>query len=210
MTVHNDELLACHALGILDEADAAEAQDLLDTPEHREAFDEFTLAAHAMALQLAPDPPPASIRARMLGSTATENRFAEFAGQVARLLDYTQGAADALLRRIDDAASWVVGPSPGSHLVHFDPGPSLGTALTGFVRIQAGAPFPEHEHVGYEQVLIFQGAYRDSDGTIFKRGDLVENEHGSEHSFAALAGPDLIYLVILGEGIKIGGVLLEI
>ncbi len=210
MTAETSELLACHALGILEGEDVVAAEALLATGEHAQAFEEFSEVAHSIAFRIDVLPPPSSLRNRMLESTRTENRFAEFAAQVGALIDYSQEAAEALLRKIDDAASWVIGPSPGSHLVHFDPGPRLGAALAGFVRIEAGAPFPEHEHVGYEQVLIFQGAYRDSDGTIFKRGDLVENDDGSEHSFVALPGPDLVYLVVLGTGIKVGGVLLEI
>ena len=210
MNGHVEELLACHVLGVVDDAEAAQAERMLEDPAGRAAFDQLAFAATSLSLSEESVAPPPAARDRLLASVRTENRFAEFGAQVARLIDYTEEAADALLRKIDDAASWVVGPSPGSHLVHFDPGPRLAGALTGFVRIDAGAPFPEHEHVGYEQVLVFQGAYRDSDGTIYTRGALVENEDGSEHSFVALPGPDLVYLVVLGEGLKIGGVLLEI
>lgn len=210
MTQRHEELFALHALDLLDAEDAAEAAALLDDPAHREAVAEFAFAATALGLCLEPAATPPALRARLLAATATENRFASFASQLASLIDYGEEAAEALLRKIDDAASWVVGPSPGSHLVHFDPGPKLAGALAGFVKIEAGAPFPEHEHVGYEQVLIFQGAYRDSDGTVYRRGDLIENDDGTSHSFVALPGPDLIYLVVLGKGVKIGGQLLEL
>jgi putative transcriptional regulator len=210
MTDQIYDLLASHALGLTNKEEASEADNLLTNPAWRALHDEFSSASTALSEALEPAELPTELRERLLRNTQTANRFSDFVGQVATLLDYSADAADTLLRLIDEASSWVLGPSPGSSLVHFDPGPRLGNALTGFVKIAAGMPFPEHEHVGAETILVLQGSYEDSNGTIYRTGDSVVNADGSVHDFSALPGPDLIYLVILGTGIKIGGVLVEI
>jgi anti-sigma factor ChrR (cupin superfamily) len=71
------------------------------------------------------------------------------------------------------------------------------------VRVPAGATFPLHRHIGEERVLVLQGGFEDQDGRVYRRGDEAWKPAGSEHSFVALPGPDLIYLVVLFGGVVI-------
>ena len=53
-------------------------------------------------------------------------------------------------------------------------------------------------------MLVLQGSFRDeSDGRVLRKGDEARMAAGSAHTFTALAGADLIYLVVLRGGLEI-------
>ncbi len=150
---------------------------------------------------LAPAAPPAL--ADLLGDLSTR-RHARFVDDVARLLDVEQSRADDLLRELDDAARWEAGFLPGMELLHVDGGDKVADAITGFVRLPAGAHFPDHRHLGDELVLILQGYCREGDETLGP-GSIIARPAGSEHSFDVLDdGCDLLYLAIVHEGLALG------
>jgi anti-sigma factor ChrR (cupin superfamily) len=74
-------------------------------------------------------------------------------------------------------------------------------ANCGFVKVPAGEPFPEHRHLGEEQVLVLQGGFVDSEGRVCHRGDEAVKPLGSAHGFTALPGADLIFLVVIFGGL---------
>ncbi|MFO0696444.1 MAG: cupin domain-containing protein [Polyangiales bacterium] len=160
----------------------------------------------ALAEALPPSGPEASGRARLLGLAAPEGRLDRFAADVARLLDLAPEAASALLARASTPAPYEPGPFPGVSLFHVVGGPAVAGAITGFVRLVAGAEFPEHEHLGDEAVLILQGRLIDSGGAERGPGEVVPMPAGSRHGVVAKAGPDLVYLAVLREGLRIGDV----
>lgn len=49
------------------------------------------------------------------------------------------------------------------------------------MRMEPGAVTIEHEHRGFEEFLILEGTLTDSDGTVFRPGDLVSYD-GGRHS----------------------------
>ncbi len=51
------------------------------------------------------------------------------------------------------------------------------------MRMAPGAVTLEHEHLGYEEFLILEGTLTDSDGTVFRAGDLVSYEGGTHNSW---------------------------
>jgi anti-sigma factor ChrR (cupin superfamily) len=51
------------------------------------------------------------------------------------------------------------------------------------VRLAAGLRFPVHRHKGEEKLLILEGSYTDSTGTVYRSGDLHEMAEGTEHGF---------------------------
>jgi len=156
----------------------------------------------ALALALPPVPPSTALRDRVLADVTRVGRFDAVCARVAAMLDLAKDKARDLLRTIDQATSWVPGPA-GVELIHLPAGPAVAGANCGFVRLPASAKFPHHRHRGEERVLVVQGGYQDSDGRIYRRGDDDQKPAGSEHSFTALPGTDLIYLVVLYEGIDI-------
>ena len=56
------------------------------------------------------------------------------------------------------------------------------------IRMEPGASYPEHEHVGVEEVLILAGGYRDGDGE-HRAGSYLRYPPGSRHSPVALGDP---------------------
>ena len=53
---------------------------------------------------------------------------------------------------------------------------------TYILKMDPGAKSLPHQHKGYEEFLILDGKLTDPDGTIFKKGDFVTFEPGSQHS----------------------------
>lgn len=170
-----------------------------DSPE---ILDEEGLCA--LALALPPEEPPPGLRERILAALPRASRFETFLDRVARMIDLGTDAVRDLLAKIDDPAGWEAGPPP-ARLYHLPYGPALAGVDVGFVHVPAGAAFPHHRHLGEERVLVLQGGFLDSDGTIVRRGETSFKEAGSDHAFTALPGPDLVYLVVIVQGVEIDG-----
>jgi anti-sigma factor ChrR (cupin superfamily) len=90
--------------------------------------------------------------------------------------------------------------------LHLDDEPSAvasGTAKNGdearrsnerggaavLIRMEPGAGYAPHRHIGSEDVLVLQGGYRDERGE-YRRGDFVHYEPGSAHAPVALGVGD--------------------
>lgn len=168
------------------------------------APDELAEALSSLSLALPPAAPSPGLRERLLASAARpEQRWAPFAGRLARLVDVAHDRARELLAAIVRPDLWQR-LLPGVDLLHLQGGPAVAGADVGFVRVAAGAAFPEHRHLGVERVLILQGGYRDDGGQVARAGDLVELPAGSSHGFVALPDEDLIYAVVVG-GVEFPG-----
>lgn len=68
--------------------------------------------------------------------------------------------------------------------LHVDTGRVDGDA-TVLIRMEPGAGYPEHEHLGLEEVLILSGGYRDHDGE-HRAGCYLRYPAGSRHAPVAL------------------------
>ncbi len=192
------DLLAELALGTLSPDEAADVQAYLaDHPEARTELATLRETVADLAVALDPVEPAPALRARLLDSVAAGGRFADFTGAFAKLFDVATDRARELLDLIDDAAAWVAGPGT-SQLVHFDGGPAVAGNDNGFVRVPPSTRFPNHEHLGQETVLILQGSATDSDGRVYRRGDVITKPAGSTHWFETHAGPDFVYAVTVG------------
>jgi quercetin dioxygenase-like cupin family protein len=181
----------------------SQPDDLLD-PFLRETEGADVLPA--IAAQVTGLRPSAGLRARILEAATGEGRFERFAAVTAELLDLPVAGAQALLDRLSDPGIWSPGLVPSMTLCHVQGGPRVKGAITGFVRIASGSGFPDHEHLGDEEVLIIQGSCIDSiGGKLFAPGDRVAMPSGSIHSFDVRPGPDLVYLAVVFGGIRVGG-----
>lgn len=173
-----------------------------------ELFDRFLLesgGADVLGNLVPPATPSPTLRARILGAAKAEGRLDRFADATAQMLDLSRADAQALLDRVDDPYVWSQGLVPGMKLFHVQGGPGVQGAITGFVRIDSGASFPDHEHLGEEEVLVVQGSCLDSvDGKIYRPGDRVRMAEGSVHSFSVRPGPDFLYLAVVFNGIRVG------
>ena len=182
---------------------------LAGCPDCSRAFDPVAEAWASLALALDPVAPSDGLWARLEASVQRASRFDHLAERVARALDLRTGPVRAFLAAIDDPARWMPAPAPGVFLFHIDPGPRLANAVCGFIRLQPGATFPHHKHLGDEHMLILQGAYSTDTGEAHVAGDDHFSPGGFSHEFTAAPGEDLIYLGVVEAGIYVTALQLE-
>ena len=65
------------------------------------------------------------------------------------------------------------------HNISFDKETNFGTYIS---KLKPGTKTVPHVHKGYEEFLILDGELIDSDGTVYKKGDLVTFEPNTKHS----------------------------
>lgn len=204
MKRHDDALVAAVKADIAKLA--AEAGPGAPDPFLEELSGKDRDAVADVAALLEPSPPPTSLRDRLMASTS-RGRLTRFAAPVAKLLDVDETRAEELLEGIDDPASWSPNPLPGVTLYHFEGGPKVADCITGFTRIERDGAFPPHEHLGTEYVFVVQGRLRDAvSGEIYGPGELSIMEPETGHHLEVLPGPELIYLVVIFEGISVMGI----
>jgi quercetin dioxygenase-like cupin family protein len=173
---------------------------LAEVPDGAEAFEDLARATGEDAAA-----PSASLRAALLQSARLDGRFERYVPSVARMLDLPLDGARALLDRLGRNDIWEQGPAPDVSLFHVQGGPKVAGHVTGFVRMPQGSVFPEHQHLGAEEVLVIQGSYVDGvTNKVYRPGDIITMPAESSHDFRARAGPALVYLVVLAEGVVIG------
>lgn len=182
--------------------DKLDALEFLDGVEGAEEAGELL---GELVLGLGSKEPPVSLRSRLLSTLDSVGRFDLYAAEFARIFDVSDAEARELLKRVDEPDDWHVGPPPAT-LKWFNGGPKVADAMTGFVKIPAGAPFPHHEHLGHETVFVLQGTLTDSgDGQTVRAGHVATMEADTAHAFTVPeGGPPLIYALALHGGVKIG------
>lgn len=169
-------------------------------------------AADALSVlldDLTPIAPPPSLRARILDAAVPAGRLQRFAATLARMLDVGVAKAEQLLDTFESMPGWEDGPLPGcSRSLWVAGGAATLGSIRGFIRLDPGVTFPEHRHLGDEQVLVLQGSFVDSvTGATARPGDLITLPAGTEHAFTVVdGGPPLLYFVVVREGVELGGV----
>lgn len=157
------------------------------------------------ALADADAPPPGDLRARLMSEATVEGRFERFVETAAGILDVDADRMRELLDSTGDPTAWYRSRLPGVELIDLDGGPRVANAIRGFVRMPAGAEFPEHSHLGEEKVFVLQGSFVDgASGRVYRAGELATMPEGAPHGFRVRPGPDLVYLFVAQTGIRIG------
>ena len=59
---------------------------------------------------------------------------------------------------------------------------------TYILKMEPGAKSLPHKHTGFEEFLMLDGELIDPDGKIFKKGDFISFEPGSNHSSHTING----------------------
>ena len=59
---------------------------------------------------------------------------------------------------------------------------------TYILKMEPGSKSLAHQHMGFEEFFMLDGELIDTDGRIFKKGDLVTFEPGSKHSSHTKSG----------------------
>lgn len=93
-------------------------------------------------------------------------------------------ATDRIIANINEAEFlpfvYEDGVQLGDSVLQLDREPPLGVGFHVY-RMPAGMTTRGHRHNGHEQFLILEGELIESDGTVFRKGDLVFYRDGSEH-----------------------------
>lgn len=69
----------------------------------------------------------------------------------------------------------------GDTILQLDDTKELGVGFHVY-RMPPGMTTRSHRHNGHEQFLILEGELHESDGTVFRAGDLVFYRDGTEHN----------------------------
>ena len=170
-------------------------------------IDDPGLAEALSALVPPAKAPPQLLRERLLATVARPRlRYAPLFGQLSELFDLDDTALAALFERAATPTAWVALPIAGTQLMHLQGGPRVAAADNGLVRLEAGARFPWHRHLGLERVLVLDGGYRDEqDGRLYLPGDWHEMQAGTSHAYAALADSELLLAVSVVAGVDVEG-----
>lgn len=190
----------------LDSLDASEAEALRFALERDDGLREQHAALVETAAALAEAAPVsgadaasvASVRARLFDAPASAlapGLFERFGARFAAIFDVTLERAKELLGLVDDPLAWEPGPGPGSWLVHFQGGPAVAGADTGFVKLAPGARFPWHRHHGHEHSLILAGIGDDSLRGHLVPGDEPTADGATEHDFVAAGDQPYLFAV---------------
>ena len=202
MTTDIRELLPLYALGIL-EPDEAQAVERAITTDSALAAELASYQASA-DLIVAPVTPSADVKTRLIASIGG-GRFETFSSRMATLFDVTVERARELLGLIERPASWEQ-EAGGIGLVHFAGGPAYAAADCGFIRLEPGAVFPPHKHLGEEASIVISGHVRDAaSGRLLGPGDELLQAEGSEHHLTCEGTEPCIFAARAMNGIEVAG-----
>ena len=192
-------LLPEYALEILSERDKAAVREWLADPEMQAELHAIQGDLSQLAVALPPVAPSDDVRARLLASAAGPDRYSAVMADIARVCDLAVEKVRTVVRQLDEG-EWLPGPMPGILIQHFDHGPASLGADTGFVRYPPNFAFPRHRHVGREITIVLDGGFTDHDGKVYRCGDVLEYEDGTEHHFTV--GTEGLTMVICFTGFE--------
>jgi hypothetical protein len=196
------ELLPLYALGILEPDEAS----VVERAVAKDAALAAELASYQASAQLlvVPVTPAPDVEARLLASTGA-GRFEKLSARIAALYDVTVDKARELLALIERPASWSQ-EAGGISLVHFNGGAAYAAADCGFIRLDPGAVFPPHKHLGEEASMVLQGQVRDAaSGRLLGPGDELLQAEGSEHHLICEGTQPCIFAARAMNGIEVAG-----
>ena len=195
------DLIPDYVLGALPAEEQRHVDALIaQSPDLRREVDRVTEALVTTAAKVPPVAPAPSLRARLLRTLDTVDRFAPFLDDLTRLFELPVETIRKLLARID-GPEWettLLGVQlHGSELFHFPVGPRLREtgAAGGVLRVKAGVTFPQHRHHGNEVTYVLEGGYI-ADGRTYGPGSSIEMTGGSEHDYRSAPERDLVIMVL--------------
>ncbi len=169
------QLTALQALGVLGEGDELRLRERLERdPAARAELARLLDASAALAGTLPRRDPPAAVRSRVL----------ERIRQVPQLrAPAAAGPAVPPLREgfqvIGHDAPWGPSPLPGSRMKVLSAGPRQEYAML-LVEIGAGVVYPEHDHLGAEEMYVLTGDLQ-YEGRSLGPGDFLHAEAATHH-----------------------------
>ena len=89
-------------------------------------------------------------------------------------------------------------PLKGQSLLQLDDTFPDGTGFHIY-RMDPGTSSQPHEHTSHEQFLVLEGEVIDNDGQVYRPGDFVLLESGTQHSSRTLTGATLAVFIRSAE-----------
>ncbi len=200
-----DYRLTAYAMDLLEASEAAELEARIKADRTLQHELEQIVAAIKLCERQATMQPDSSLRSRILDSINSTNPLSGFSERLTRFLDLdTQSVNQILSQAVNsEDPAWETSPMPGTTLLHFAGGASMAQADCGLVKLDPGARFPTHRHLGDEWAFVLQGEVLEDNGNRLLPGDISYCEAESEHGFIAAGTQPLILVVVLHEGLEI-------
>lgn len=185
------QLTALEALGALDGPDPAALRERLERDAFARAeLGRFLNVAVAVAAAVPRKAAPPALRARVMDQIRRTPQRKAASDVAPPSTDATAGApasADAMpaggflggIRFVNHDAPWMVGPLPGTRFKVLSASPEQEYAML-LIELAAGALYPEHDHVGAEEMYVLTGDLQ-SEGRSLGPGDFLHAEPGSHH-----------------------------
>ena len=200
-----------YALGTLDASMVEEVErELASSPQTQAELRALENTLGSVALTPDPIAPSTRVKADLFASIEQSNPFSGFVDRLATFFDLSRERARELLDTIPLAPEgpWEGFPLPGTSLLHLEGGPLVASAENcGLVRLEPGAVFPNHKHLGDEWALVLQGAAIDisgeQTGQVSRAGDVMHRAPGTQHSFQVVGDEPLVFATILYGGFEI-------
>ncbi|MCC6232729.1 MAG: cupin domain-containing protein [Verrucomicrobiales bacterium] len=173
---------ALEALGALDGPDVSALRERLDMDAAARAeLSRFLEVVTALAGMLPQVTPPLGLRAKVMERIQRTAQVARAAGSS------TPGAMNAAalppvpegIHFIRHDAPWVDGPLPGTRYKVLSASAAQEYAML-MIELGPGAIYPEHDHVGSEEMYVLTGDLQ-SEGRSLGPGDFLHAEGGSHH-----------------------------
>jgi anti-sigma factor ChrR (cupin superfamily) len=204
LDAHIDDRVGELLLGDVDEGErAAMEAHAAACVRCGQALQAATEAFALVGAALPAEPPPPSLRARILDEIAPKP-MAAFVAKLAALFDVSLQRARALIDRLDAPDAWGPGPVAGSWVMMCDdPGPKLAGAFCGFVKMAPSVSWPRHTHLGTEHMLVLAGGFKQTDdGHEVHPGMTHTMTEGSTHGFVVFEDEGCISAAVVWGGVK--------
>lgn len=198
------QLTALEALGALDGADLARLRDRLESdPAAREELRRFLDVAAAMASTAPLRRPSRAVRSRVMERIAKQGQAGR--GGASSDAGVSPSSSPSRAREIGEPLregfqfvgrdlAWMDAPLPGMRFKVLSAGPSQDYAMLE-VELSAGAHYPEHEHLGAEDLYLLTGDLR-TEGVLLGPGDLFHAEPGTNHEGLWTSGGCTALLIV--------------
>lgn len=171
-----EQLAAIEALGALDGPDRARLQEILaSSSAARDALRRFLDTAAALTVQVDRKRPSPSVRTKVLQRIQKTPQVPT----AAPTPPAPKPAPAAGIHVVPADAPWMESPLPGSRLKILSAGPGQEYVML-LVEIEPGVTYPEHDHLGAEEMYVLSGDLQ-SEGHTLGPGDLLHAEPGTHH-----------------------------
>lgn len=179
------QLTALEAVGALDGGDVEQLRQRLAIDEAaRDELRRFLDAAGWLAMTVARHRPSGSVRERVMARIVQHPQASALVPEAGASADRRAGADAEVegppgFRFVARTLPWVATPLPGVRYKVLSVGPHQEHAILE-VELGPGAAYPEHEHIGVEDMYVLTGDL-ETEGRFLGPGDAFHAEPGTHH-----------------------------